>query len=243
MSVPDALLALYLLIYVPARQLWPITRKNKTGAKKSRLQRYRKTIAEVAVLLLALAAVSFWSGHAPSAIGLDMPVSRTGQWGLLFSVVLLAALALAGFVHEKRIRPEKRAQLLAQLKEDQMLPRNATELRTFIVSCLMLGAGWEIIYRGFLMLVLVPLTGVVGAVALSATAYGAAHGYASPRQFILSIVSAFVFTIAFAATHSLWWLMLIHAGLPLLNGISLFKITSAPDFSVATVDGERQPLA
>jgi hypothetical protein len=34
-------------------------------------------------------------------------------------------------------------------------------------------------------------------------------------QLIASILSAFVFTVAYALTQSLWWLMVIHAGLPL----------------------------
>lgn len=75
-------------------------------------------------------------------------------------------------------------------------------------------AGWEILYRGFILL-LTPNTGLPIAITISALAYGIAHGYRSPKQLIASIVSAFAFTIAYALTHSLWWLIVIHAGLPL----------------------------
>jgi membrane protease YdiL (CAAX protease family) len=50
----------------------------------------------------------------------------------------------------------------------------------------MLGAGWELLYRGFLLLVLTPSIGAWGAVAVSGLSYGAAHGYKNPKQFSLA---------------------------------------------------------
>jgi membrane protease YdiL (CAAX protease family) len=80
----------------------------------------------------------------------------------------------------------------------------------------------QLLYRGFLMLVLTP-----GAVILAALAYGAGHGYKSRGQFAGSIVSAFLFTIGYVLTGSLWWLMLLHMGLPLFGLISSSRARKA----------------
>jgi len=77
-------------------------------------------------------------------------------------------------------------------------------------------AGWEVLYRGFLLQLLPPIIGLPFAIVASALAYGIAHGYKNPKELIASIISAFIFTIAYAWTHSIWWLILIHVGLPLL---------------------------
>jgi membrane protease YdiL (CAAX protease family) len=81
------------------------------------------------------------------------------------------------------------------------------------------GVAWEVLFRGYLLWALTPRVGIVGAVFVASVAYGVAHGYKSPRQFTSSLVSALLFTIAYALTHSLWWLMLIHGGLPVMVGL------------------------
>ena len=83
------------------------------------------------------------------------------------------------------------------------MPRTGTELWQFMLMTFVLGAGWELLYRGFLLLVLAPMAGIAGAVILSSLAYGLAHGYQGPKQLAASIASAFVFTIGFALTQSL----------------------------------------
>jgi hypothetical protein len=77
---------------------------------------------------------------------------------------------------------------------------------------------------GFLVSYLMPYLGLAGAVALPTLAYAAAHGYNGARQFGVSIIFAFLFTIGFALTNSLWWLMLVHAGLPLLAALTSYKM-------------------
>lgn len=71
-----------------------------------------------------------------------------------------------------------------------------------------IGIGWELLYRGFLLLALAPWLGTWGAVVLAAVAYGAAQGYKSPGQL----------------TGSLWWLMLLHVAMPLTAPLYYFKM-------------------
>ena len=239
----DMLFALYLLMYLPATKLWSSTRKNKGDIKNSRMHGYQKTIASMTVRLLALWMISRWSGHTARALGLDMPVSVSGMWGLLFAVLLLGSLAAQALWSGRNMSERQRESALDRMRSEEMLPRTYAELSMFCFVAVCIGAGWEILYRGFLMLVLTPLVGNAIAVILSAVAYGAGHGYSNPKQFSLSIVSALVFTIAFVSSHSLWWLMLIHTGFGFLFVVISFKLFNALEFpEVATPDRADQPL-
>ena len=88
--------------------------------------------------------------------------------------------------------------------------------KIILIMGVVVGFAWELLYRGYLLWVLAPRLGIPLAVLLAAAAYGAAHGYKTPKQFAGSLASALVFTLADVVSHSLWWLMLVHAGLPVL---------------------------
>jgi membrane protease YdiL (CAAX protease family) len=225
----DLLLALYLLIELPRRQLWRSL--HPSGLPPApRLQRYRKNMVHIALPLVALAASMWWGGHRLADLGLDLPSSGSGLWCLVVSALALLAMHFGGLLWERSLAPDKRAaqqvKMREQLKSNDSLPRSADELRAFVLLSLFVGCGWELLYRGFLLLVLPPLTGVAGAVILSAAAYGAAHGYDSIKQFTASVLSAFLFTIAYALTHSLWWLMLIHTALGLFGALASYRAST-----------------
>lgn len=99
---------------------------------------------------------------------------------------------------------------------DDPFPRTTMERAGYVLFAFAAGSGWEILYRGFLLWFLTPLLGIIAAVGLAALAYGVAHGVKDRRMLMASIASALVFTVAFAMTRELWWLMLIHTGLPLI---------------------------
>jgi len=97
-----------------------------------------------------------------------------------------------------------------------MMPQTVSERRLAVVAFVVIGVAWEVLYRGYLLWRLTPRLGLIGAIVVAALAYGLAHGVKTARQLGASLAAAFVFTIAYALTKSLWWLMIIHAGLPLL---------------------------
>ena len=215
-------LAFYLLVVLPAQQLWKSRHKGEASGK-SRRWRYVKSIAAIILPLGALLAYALLSGLSAGSLGLDMPVSLPGQWGLVFAALLLAGLGIGSRMWENRLDDKKRADYLARIRSNETMPRTRAELQIFILLTLFLGIGWELLYRGFLLLALSPMVGTIGAVILSALAYGLAHGYKNPKQLAGSIISAFAFTIGFVLTGSLWWLMLVHVGLPLFGAISCYR--------------------
>ena len=104
-----------------------------------------------------------------------------------------------------------------QVKGNDLLPESARDIRLFMLFVLMVGFGWEVLYRGFLLLYLPPHIGLPGAVVTAALAYGLAHGIKSRGQVIGSIIAAFAFTIGYVLTQNLWWLIILHVGLPLIG--------------------------
>jgi membrane protease YdiL (CAAX protease family) len=174
----------------------------------------------IAIMLLILAFITWRLGWSPADLGFDLPLSRDGAIGLVISVSVIIVFAAVNALWKRR-HPEEVERAFREIESNPMLPRTPAEMRWAAAFLLAAGIGWEILYRGFLLWVLVPLIGVVGAICVAAIAYGLAHGYKSRGQLIGSVLASFAFTVAFALTGSLWWLILLHviAGAPLVwNG-------------------------
>lgn len=231
--------AAYLLFFLPAQQVWKSLRPKKAKPDTLTAVRYLKSIRWIASLLLVLLLVMALSDRRAADIGLDVPVSLYGQWGFVFVV----ALVLIGLIWDAIVKRTAKAkahqdEFRALIKEDDFIPRTRSDLALFVVLSLLLGIGWELLYRGFLMLVLTPVTGTAGAVILAAVAYGVGHGYNGMGKMSASIVSALLFTFAYVLTGSLWWLILLHVLLPLSMGLSGYRVfKSAPAAAEAAEAG------
>ncbi|MYM66774.1 CPBP family intramembrane metalloprotease [Pseudoduganella sp. FT55W] len=215
-------LAFYLVFVLPARHLWSDFRPSDKP-KRPPIQRYLSSIRDIGLLLLALLFICYWNGYSVADMGLALPASGAPLWCLIAAAVAMTALVIGSFIHTDKMPPEKREQLLAASRDGGM-PTNAAEMRLFAVLVVFIGGGWELLYRGFLLLVLSPYIGTWGAVAVSGLAYGTAHGYKSAKQFSLSVLMALLFAAGYALTGSLWWLMVIHIVLPATNAINVHRL-------------------
>lgn len=224
----STLLAVYLLLILPAKNLWDSLRPKTDKPPQPLMKRYLGMAWKPLAMLAALAVIAVQSGYTLDQLGLGMPMPPAGNWGLLAAVLLLAALMIASANHERKMTPEKRAAYHQQLLASPLpLPQKAQQVAPFIASTTIMTAAWEILYRGFLLLFLSPWVGLPAAIVIASLAYGVAHGFTNARQLILSIVMALLFTGAYALTGSLWWLILIHAGLPLTGMLSLMRTRPA----------------
>ncbi|MTV36781.1 CPBP family intramembrane glutamic endopeptidase [Duganella radicis] len=215
-------LAFYLVFILPVRTLWHSTRKDNKP-KRPLAQRYFSSMREIGLLLLALLLICWWNGYGAIDIGLALPSAGAPLWCLIAAAIAMAALLIGSGLSSHKMPPAKRAAALESGRESGM-PTNAAEMRMFLVLVLFIGAGWELLYRGFLLLTLTPHIGTWGAVAVSGLAYGAAHGYKNPKQISLSIASALLFATGYVLSGSLWWLMVIHIALPLTGAISIYQL-------------------
>lgn len=202
----DIVLIVVLVGLVPAYQLWGSLRR-RGKAKGPKLRGYLRTIALALALTTPVLAVWSYEGRSWAALGLGLPPA--GLIGLGVAVVGLAAMAPG--MRRPMKAPEGAAKAALEL-----LPTTPTELAGFLAMTLLAAFAWEVLYRGYLMWALSPHIGRPLAVLVAAGAYGVAHGYKDAKQLIGSLVSALIFTLAYVLTRSLWWLMVVHAGLPLL---------------------------
>jgi len=211
----DGILTVSLLLLVPGFALARSLREGKASPTGTRTERYLRSLRVAGRLLVLLLAVWVVYDRPVAWLGLDRPPSQAGLIGLGVAAVLL--LGLAGTTLFIKPRPADAKTMAAA---GAMLPQTQLEWRLFLLMALVLGAGWELLYRGYLVWVLEPHIGTPLTVALSAIAYGVAHGYRGPKMFAGSLASALLFTLAFVWTRSLWWLMAIHIALPLIGAFA-----------------------
>jgi membrane protease YdiL (CAAX protease family) len=209
----DNVLTTCLIVLVPAFMLGrSLYGRNRPPASK--LGRYASSIA-MAFGLLALLAADWRAGSRHlAALGFDFPLSMGGLIGLGLAACLLAGFTLS--------LPAQMKSTKGKIKEAQALtPTTRSEFIVFSIFCIVAGCAWEVLYRGYLLWALPPKIGLIGGIVVAAAAYGAAHGYKNLRQFAGSLISAFLFVIAYALTKSLWWLILLHCSLPMLSVVAI----------------------
>ncbi len=231
-------LTVCLVLVLPALQLRKSLHQPLTPSPP-RMARYLRAILRAVIPLLFLAIDVWWSARPLASLGLDFPVSPRGKLGLVVAVVLIAGLSLTAWLQMRRLAGATLAAYRAKLADNDMFPHSTKELVVFVILALVVGIAWEVLYRGFLLLVLTPLVGLTGAICTAALAYGIAHGYKSRWQFLGSIASAFAFTIAYALTHSLWWLMLLHVFMGVFGGSISYWILGKNEFDSARSFAER----
>lgn len=204
----DYVLAACLLLALPARAVLRSLSVNKAPTNPTRI--YLQTGLLVSVLLTLLAWNWLNSNRAISELGLDIPLSSGGIIGLYIAGALVTTVFICTVVAHLRGTRLPNNHQHSQPADNNALPKTRAELAVCLIFAVFISVGWELLYRGFLMWFLVPTTGIVAGVFIAALAYGASHSFKTRQQLLGSMISAFLFTIAYAFTGSLWWLMLIH---------------------------------
>lgn len=210
MSPVDLILTVLLVVALPGYMLARSIAQRNRPPSSDRARRYQRTITTATLPSLAVAAVWIAQGRPAAWLGLGAP-DRTAWILIMVALVLIAGLALAAPRAKRPANPARNA------AAEAMMPVGPRETAWFLVFALAVGAGWELLYRGYLLWALAPWLGTVGAVLVMGLSYGAAHGYRGAGAFVASMVSALLFAAAFALTHSLWWLIIVHIGLPLVG--------------------------
>jgi membrane protease YdiL (CAAX protease family) len=208
-STADLILTLGLVVVLPAYMLAKsIVRRGRPSGDRAR--RYRRTILLVLGPALMLAVLWVANRRPVDWLGLGLP--NTSGWILVaVAILVIGTLAIVAPRAKRPANPQRNADAEA------MMPVGARETAWFLAFAVVVGAGWEVLYRGYLWWVLAPLLGPVGAVSVMGVSYGVAHGYRGVGPLVGSFVSALLFAAAYATSLSLWWLIVIHIGLPLVG--------------------------
>jgi membrane protease YdiL (CAAX protease family) len=203
-SMLDGLMSVLLIFGLPARAIF---RKRKTGISKT--QAYQRSLATAAAIFCAF--ILLWSSQKRSLELLGLWPLRPVDFALIAtSIAALILLFIIGRMTMGR-------QPAGGDPKPSSFPNGPEETRWFLIMASGLGVIWEILYRGYLQWSLGAVMGLWPAVLISAAAYGLAHGIKSRTQIIGSLISALLFSAAYALSHSLWWLIVLHSGLPMVG--------------------------
>jgi len=213
LAVPDALMASGLLVIVPAlgfAQL-PLARD---AAELERIPAYLSSIVALGVIGGASWLVGTRTG-GPVGIGL-VPVPVVGF--VLWTIGLTSAgLGIVLLFRELARRLGAADTDLLRV----LLPRTGRERVVFGVLSVFAGVGEEIAYRGYLILALAPVTGTVGAAAVSTGVFGIIHAYQGTIGVARTGLMGAALAGGFLASGSLWAPILAHVLIDLLAGLVL----------------------
>lgn len=207
LNLLDCLLVAVLCLIIPFRQLRDSLRLARSCPPRSLAIRAQANFGMLGVPLVLLALDWWISGRSAAALGLALPIAWRGEIGLAIALLLSGGFMIAS------LRPTdktSREVALKRFEDAGLLVKNPSEITIFVPLAFLIGCGGEVLFRGFLFWAFLPFLGTVGTVAVMTLAYGLGHGFGDWRAALGSLVSAFLFAVAFALTQSLWWLMIFH---------------------------------
>jgi membrane protease YdiL (CAAX protease family) len=191
--------------------------------KRKLIPRYLRIILR-GWLLAAVVTCAWWvQGRPFGALGLAPHLGLWDYAGLAVALVIGVGMTVQLFGLASA-PAEKIKQAMKAVHGIKITPNTAGELSLFMVMSLTAGVWEELVYRGFLIWFLVPLTGFTGAVLLSALIFGLAHLYQGIRGFVTTTGIGLVFAALYLVTGSLWWLMIVHAVIDIAGGITTFEL-------------------
>ena len=201
------------------------TAKERSPNAKKLIARYVQTMARGWIIAIAVLIAWRLAGRSFDELGLGWPPAPLELAAIAFALIAVALLAFQttfGFKPtDKDIATYKRA--LDALK---LAPRTLRELAVFIPVSLTAGVWEELFYRGFLMWFFEPVAGVIGAVAITAIVFGIGHAYQGWRGVLRTTAVGALFGAGYAATGSLWWLMILHAAIDVFAGVLAWRVYS-----------------
>ena len=208
----DAVLLSLLLAVVPLLAIAQVPLAD--GLAIERMSAYWSSIVTLGVLGAACWFVGSRVGGG-AALGLvRLPMANLLGWTVGLTAVGLAIIVL--FHAGARGVGTRDTELLVQL-----LPRTGRERGVFALLSVAAGVGEELAYRGYVIPVLAPVTGLAGAAVLSTVVFGVVHAYQGVIGIVRTALMGGVLAWGFLASGSLWPAILAHTLIDLIAGIAI----------------------
>ena len=225
-TVWDHVVAIVIALAYPIRGAFALRRRlhgSSDDLSKLRLRTYR--IAMAALWASALAIVALWiaNGRTWGMVGL-VPVFSGGTVGILFGLVVVAAVALR---QARAGVDERQAEVMKRRIGGgvRLMPHSGRELGEFSLLAITAGICEEVIYRGFFVWYLQALgLPLLPAAGVSCVVFGFAHLYQGVRGVILTTVIGAFLSGVYLLSGSLFPGMLIHALMDLYTGRLMFEV-------------------
>ena len=211
-SLAALLLLLFLLLVMPVWGWLDMRRLKRQGAAATRMQSYAVTIGVMWLLTLVSAwlvpAHALWVPPAGLATGMKLDVVPPGA---LIGVAVGLMIGLLAPVIMVRRTPGAAGKQLAPIRF--LLPTTVAQRWMFALVCVTAGIAEEIVYRGFVLHVLVvvwPGTNGWWIVLAAAALFGIAHAYQGKAGTVATGVMGFLFSLFYIATGNLLLPMALH---------------------------------
>lgn len=211
---------LILLVIVPLLGLWDfrrLMRWYREGRLNARLKTYNWILFMEWGMTVGLLAWWLLSGRNWETLKM---VSAYSGWGWL---ALGLGVAGAGFMVWQMISvmksPEELAKLRSQMGDLRALaPVTPKEGRVFALVAVTAGVCEEILYRGILLAVLIPVVGLWPAVGLSSVVFGMGHAYQGFPGIVKTTLVGLVMALLTVFSGSLLVAMVLHTVIDLTSG-------------------------
>ncbi len=186
-------------------------------------RRYILTLVRGITVSLLIFIAWRYSSRGAFLLGLDWPIGRYGQIGLMF-VAAAAAFLTVQIARLPKLIGDNLPEAQKQIDSIGILPRTHNEYLIFFAVAVNAGIWEELLYRGFLMWYLTPWFGLAGSIVLSSLVFGIGHLYQGRQGLVRAGLIGLAFAAGYAGSMSLWWLMAAHALLDLYGGTVAFRV-------------------
>jgi len=162
-----------------------------------------------------------------SSVGFTLPIG----WRLWVPVILIAAVVSlqASAVLKIAKHSGPKSKLRDQLGSTGLVtPHEAAELPAWLGVSLTAGFCEELLFRGFLVWILQPYIGWLGAAAVSLAVFTAAHAYQGASGLVRCATLGAIMTAIVFLTQSLWPAIVLHAALDWMGGLVGWQIMRDP---------------
>ncbi len=213
MGIPDAAFAGALLVALPILAFAQLMAGG--AAAIDRPSAYLSSSATI-LLLASVALILGALGPGLPALGLG-PVDPTAGGSMLALLLTGVGLLTLGFHATARQFGIQETRLL-----EYLLPVTPHEKRMFILLSFLAGFGEEIVYRGYLLALLIPLFPSPWTVALvTSLAFGLLHAYQGALGIARTGMLGFLFAASVLVGGSLWPAIACHVIVDLIGGLWL----------------------
>ena len=208
---------------------WPRFRASvATGVPGARVRGYRRIIA--GEWLFAIACLGIWLGAGRPLAGLRL--TTPSGWPLAAGVGIIVVMGLLIAQQRRavaRMDDAQRAALRPKLGElSYLLPHSPDEAAWFTALSVTAGICEELLYRGYLVWVLQPWLGTMGAMAASIVLFGLGHGYQGKKHFVKATLAGAVMGAIVLVTGWLVPAMIVHALIDVGSGAVGYAVLRQP---------------
>jgi len=208
---------------------WPRFRAlAAAGRPDARLWGYRRGV--IGQWLFGIAALAIWRLYDRpwAALRLVFPQGWRLAFGAVY-VALAVGLVVLQLWSVRRLSPERRIAARPKLGNVAfMLPCTAAEEGWFVTLSITAGFCEELLYRGYLVWIIAPWLGQVGAMAAILVAFGLSHAYQGRKGAIRATLAGAVMAAVVLSTGSLIPSMIVHALIDIGGGTVGFWLRQEP---------------